>query len=479
MPITKLPFANGFYVSDSLPLSAQTCINWYPNVSQAPALNADSLFRTPGITQLASSGLLVTDANRGAWVLNNKPYFVNGSTLYRLESDNTLTAITGTITGTGRVSMADNGTQLFIMVPGGNGYIFTESPDTLAQITDLDFTANGNPQYVVFIDGYFVLTTDSKKFIVSALNDGLNYNALDFGSAEANPDEIVAPFVFRNQLFIAGTQTTEAFNNVGGTGFPFQRSGLYLSKGVSAPLSFSFANNTFMWIGGGKNEAPAIWQFAGNDVQKISTTAIDNLLQDLTADELTQTASWSYAEKGAYFVGFTLPNTTIVYDAITQRWHERKSRIESGTGVFSTVRHRVQNVVSAYGKIIVSDAFDGRVGEYSTDIYDEYGENILREFVTQPFQNNMQSFLLPWLELTVESGAGNEDVEDPVIVMEISIDGGKNFRAPKQRSIGKIGEYKRRSIWRRNGRMSRMCCFRFRYSEKANTSILQLTGDVR
>ncbi|MCH8319410.1 MAG: hypothetical protein IH790_00435 [Acidobacteria bacterium] len=36
----------------------------------------------------------------------------------------------GTVEGTARVSMADNGTQLCILIPGGKGYIFTEDPDT-------------------------------------------------------------------------------------------------------------------------------------------------------------------------------------------------------------------------------------------------------------------------------------------------------------------------------------------------------------
>lgn len=477
--ITQLPFTNGFYESESLPFSAQRCVNWYVNQAQAPALSQASLFMTPGINQLATSGTTSSDINRGAWVLNNKPYFVNGGSLYRLESDLTTLTNLGSISGSGRVSMADNGTQLFIQVPGGNGYIFTESPDTLTQITDADFTANGNPQYVVFIDGYFVLTTDSKKFICSNLNDGLSYTATDFGSAEANPDDIVAPFVFKNQLFIAGTQTIEAFNNIGGTGFPFQRSGLYLSKGVSAPLSFAYSNNTFLWIGGGRNEAPAIWAFAGNDVQKISTTPIDTLLQGLTADELTEAAAWSYAENGAYFVGFALPTTTIVYDSISGKWHERQSRIEVSTGVFNQLKHRVQSVVSSYGKIIVADAFDGRIGDYSRSILKEYGGNIIREVTTQPIQNNMQPFFLPMVEMTVQNGVGNSDAEDPQIGLEISRDGGRNFGPKRLRSLGKIGEYKKRAIWRRLGRYPVTAVFRFSVSDPVGTSLLQLTADVQ
>ena len=204
MPKVTLPIANGYYESDSLPISAQECINLYPNIAQAPALNQETLFGTPGLTRVASASDI--DTCRGAHEMNGVPYFVIGGHLYSMAEDYALTQI-DVIAGTGRVSMADNGTQLLILVPGGNGYIYNHVTDSFSQITDLDFTANGNPQQVVFIDGYFCLTTDSKKFIVSALNDGLSYNALDFGTAESDPDEIVAPIVFKNQLFIGGSQT--------------------------------------------------------------------------------------------------------------------------------------------------------------------------------------------------------------------------------------------------------------------------------
>ena len=264
MPVTQLPIANGFYVSDSLPIAAQECTNWYPNIAQGQALSPETLFGTPGLVELASSGTLDNE-NRGAHEMAGKPYFVNGTRLYRLDESGTADnpiydlVFINDIDGTGRVSIADNGTQLMVLVPGGNGYIYNHVTDAFAQITDTDFTANGNPQHVVFVDGYFCVTTDTKKFIVSALNDGLSYNALDFGTAESDPDDIVAPIVFRNQLFIAGGQTIESFQNIGGADFPFQRTGLYLSKGVKAPFSLVNSQNTFMFVGGGENEGPAIW----------------------------------------------------------------------------------------------------------------------------------------------------------------------------------------------------------------------------
>ena len=485
---TPLPIANGFYQSDSLPLSAQQCVNWYTNIVQAPALNEETLFGTPGSIQLtADPG--TRQANRGADVLVDIPYFVNGTKLYRQErtivGDLETFAVVdlGTIEGTGRVSIANNGVQICIMVPGGTaaspkkGYIFTASPDTLTEITDPDFRANGEPQHVDFVDGYFVFTTDSKKFIVSALNDGLAYNALDFGTAEADPDDTVAPMVFKNQLFIAGSQTTEAFQNIGGADFPFQRTGLFIQKGVSAPFSLINASNTFMWIGAGKREGPAIWRLEGNEAVKASTTAIDKLLQEVSDTDLAQVFAWSYAAKGAYFVGFALPTTTIVFDLVTSRWHERKSQVPDDDGIIQTTRSRVNSVVQAYGKVLVGDSQDGRTGSLDQTVYTEYGTNIIRPVATQPFQNSMGEFFVPYLELTMESGVGDATTPDPQIRMDRSLDG-KTWKDTRSRSIGKMGEYGKRQIWRRCGRAKRFEIFRFTMSDPVKPVILQLTADI-
>lgn len=480
MPVTPLPIANGAYQSDSLPISAQECLNFYPNLPQAPALSQETLFGTPGITQLTTTGA-IKQVNRGAHVMASIAYFVNGTLLYRLNQlidsegvESFTTDSLGTVPGTGRVSLADNGTQLMILVPGGNGFIFVE-PGTFTQIIDADFTANGNPQLVVFNDGFFVVTTDTKKFIVSNLNDGLNWDALDRGTAEADPDIIVAPITFKNQLLIGGSETTEGFDNILGTAdFPYQRTGLFIDKGVFAKFSIIASNNTFMFIGGGTNESPAVWAFVGNTVEKVSTTAIDSILQDLTSAQLDEVFAWSYAQKGAYFVGFTLPDTTIVFDTISKRWHERKSFIDD-----DLIRFRVNSLITAYGRVLVGDSIDGRIGHLDPDTFTEYGEVIFGRVATQPFQNNMQSFTVPSLELTVESGVGNKDAPDPKVRFERSVNGGNVFRDSRTRPMGKVGEYERRAIWNRNGRTSRFDVYRFTMTGAFKRVIIQLTADIR
>ena len=75
MPRTQIPIANGFYVSDSLPISAQECTNFYPNIVQAPALNQETLLGTPGLSQVATTAKTTdTELNRGSHAMNGVPY---------------------------------------------------------------------------------------------------------------------------------------------------------------------------------------------------------------------------------------------------------------------------------------------------------------------------------------------------------------------------------------------------------------------
>ena len=141
-----------------------------------------------------------------------------------------------------------------------------------------------------------------------------------------------------------------------------------------------------MFVGAGANESPAIWALSGNSVAKISTTAIDKELSALTENQIADIYSWAYAEKGAYFVGFALPGTTLVYDTISQRWHERKSYVDGSLGAY-----RVNALVRAYNQLWAGDLVDGRIGRLSQEVYTEYGTEIRRSIVTQPFQNNMAS----------------------------------------------------------------------------------------
>ena len=468
-----LPLPTGFYEDKSKPISVQNCVNFYLNLVQTEgALNRATLYGAHGLSQLATSGATAEQINRGAHVFGNVPYYVNGSSLYSL--DRTLVGSTetfamtevGTISGSGRVSMASNESQLMILVPDGNGYIYDGT--TLSTITDSDFTASGNPQLVYFIDGYFACNTDEKKWIISALNDGTNWNALQFGSAESDPDAITALAVVNNRIFAVGTQTCEGFENIGGFGFPFQREGTFLDKGTSSPFSVISSNRAFFMVGGGEFETPAIWMFKDNDFQKISTTPIDDLLASFSDTEIINCFAYSYSQAGAYFVGFTFPSITLEYNMINNKWNERSSYASESEG-----KWRVNSVVRAYNRVLCGDSADGRVGELSPDTYGEYGEDIHSYFTTQPFSKDSDPLTVPRLELTMEAGVGNSTVTDPKVGFSNSRDS-QTFNYERVRPIGKEGEYDRRAVWFQNGRFSRYVSFRFRITDQVKKVVIKL-----
>lgn len=479
MSAIELPITNGYYVSMLLPISHQRCSNVYPSIPSKPALSKEQLLFTPGTRLLTTTGQ-IQQINRGSHVKNGVPYFVNGDTLWRIDRviervagiDTEIFSATslGTIKGVGEVSMADNGTQLIILVPGGKGYIYNEDAGTpFEEITDSDFTASGYPQIVVFVDGYFLMTTDSKKIIISNLNNGLVYDALDFASAESDPDSLVAPVVLNNLVYVLGTETTEGFQNLPSVGrMPFVRNGVILDKGCKAPFSVVKSNSSFFMVGAGVDESPAIWQFFQGSYRKKSTDVIEQLLASYSETQIEAISSFAYSEAGSYFVAFNLPNTTLCFDIITERWHERNSYLDG-----SQLRSRISSVVTAYGKLLVGDSIDGRIGHLSINYAKEYENNITRLFTTQPFSNQGNEVTSTMLELTMEAGVGNSDVPDPVVSFSSSSNA-KTFSNERVRKIGKKGEYHRRTIWYKNGRQDRFVVYLFRMSEPIKSAFIKL-----
>lgn len=488
MPRVSVNVGNGFYQSNSLPLSNQRCVNLYPNLPQSQAISQDSLFGTPGIRYITDTGIPSVHTNRGAWVKDGVPYFVNGTRLFRLDrtvtfGEEVLTeAFLGVIEGSNRCHFADNGKQLMILVPGtpSKGYIVDETQFPVVQeITDADFYAHGNPQAVVFIDSFFVATTDEKRIIQSASGDGTSWNSLDFGAAVVDPDDIVAPFVFRNQIFVGGKETFEVFENIGVAGFTFRRiNGLVYDVGLASQYAIASDNNAFYWLGAEKSSDVGIWASNGSGAQKISTVAIDAIIARLNPDELPNAFAWSYGQDGNYFIGFTFQSLTIVYDSVTGRWHERESRFTNELGVDVVTRCRYNSVVQAYGRIFVGDSVSGRIGQLDREYYKEYTEPFTATFSLAPFYNQGTSFSITQAELFMESGVGNDDKPDPEVRLRMSKDG-KVYNFSLSRKVGKEGEYSKRQIWRQLGRFSRMAVAEISMSDPVKRAFYTFEANVK
>ena len=390
-----LPIVTGYYVDETKPSANVECTNAIPEFYQVGGVQKKKLREPQGISLFATAG---DKPSRGSWAMDEIAYEVAGSVLYRINSDRTNTSL-GTILGFGRVSMADNGTQLCIVVPGNVGYIYTVAGG-LVQITDTDYTSNPSIQ-VAFSDGYFLHVTESK-FFKSALNDGLDYDGLDFAAAEVLPDKITSIHVSRNQVYIGGVETIEPFQNVGGAGFPYQRvNGGVVPIGVKSKFSLIEFARTFAFIGSSRNELPSVYLFTGSVPEKLATNAIDLIFEDHTDDEQKAIFCTTYAERGGIFLNVHFKNRTMSYDRATGLWHERTSKNASG----SQANWRVAGIITAYGKIIVTDNQSGKIGVMDKDVHTEYDDSVKRVFSTIPFESQGKNIAFSEMEVVMESGA--------------------------------------------------------------------------
>jgi|GEM_PF-616973 len=502
MPDVDIPITDGFYVSDALPISAQRCINFYPNFPETDSVTQANLFNTPGLSEAIDLTNL-RDICRGAHTLRDKPYVIIGQKLHRIDFDGTTftSALIGTIEGTDRVIIDDNGDQLAIVSPDADKtYIYDVDSASLAEVTDVNF--DGPASHVVYIDGFFVFAKkDGTKFFNSPLKDGrglpggVAYDALDFSQAEADPDDIAALGKSRSQLYVFGSETTQIFRNTGRSPAPFiGLSGGVVDVGCKSPQTIQRVSGGLIFVGSTFNETPSVWLLIGGNKTKISTPALDNELSKLTEDEVSDLFSWYYAESGHFFYGMSFPDTTYVYDLVTKKWHERQSVEKDGS---SLTQYRVAAMTAAYNRVMVGDLQNGQVGFIDEDVYLDYGFLSRRIVTTKAFDNGGHPIFLDQVEAVVESGIGlTEDMtvrtgstslgipitakggSDPQITMSWSDDGGRTFKGLLSRSMGKIGEYIRRPIWNRLGRFPRSRILRFEVASPTKVTLVKVEARI-
>lgn len=458
----KLSLVGPSYQSRSLPFSCQRTINLYPEQAEATARDEFMLIGTPGIVQWVNLG--GSSGCRGALYQDGRIYAVIGTTLYSIIADGTATNV-GTIGGDDRLSMACNGTQICIVSPQAGSFIYSLGGG-LQQITSAGFYPS---QGVVFLNQYFVhVQQSSQKFFLSALADGTRYNALDFASAEANPDQIRGHLADNGELWLFGETDTEVWTNTGAASFPFSRiAGAVLQKGIYSRDLCARMSNSVYWLG---NDG-VVYRATGYQPQRVSTHAIETQLNEI---DKTGGYALTYTQEGHYFLVLTFPaaDQTFVFDAANGQWHERSSRYENRDRYW-----RPAAIVEAFGRLYVFDSFSGKVGYLDLDTYTEFGETIISTRISTVFSADAQPVRMSTLQVVMETGVGLVDGTDPQILMSYSDDGGRTYTNDREGSIGVIGAYRKRVKWQKLGRFYQRVV-RLRIASPVRRAIINAEADV-
>lgn len=453
-------FVGPTYNLKSANVDCQRCVNLFPEIIESGSgkeAQVAYLKSTYGFTELFNVGsgpirLIHEDYSGRIFVVSgNKLYLVtkSGSTW-----TSTLKLTLSTSTGVVKAASAKNSNgEYTVIVDGTNCYAhiyYSVVADYYGDFASFGWPPIPNCKDVIYIDGYFIYMDSDQYFYVSLLGT-FAVTALSFASSEGSPDKIVSIISNNRELIIFNETTTEFFYNSGNADFPFERiSGGFIEKGCCATYSVDKIDGYVFWLGQDNSGRGQVYAMAGHSPQRISTHAIEYAISTYT--DITTATAYTYQQDGHSFYVLNFAEATWVYDLSTKLWHERAY---SNAGVLE--RHRFDNVCfSTTQKMhLFGDYALNKVYAIDTSSYSDNGNELVR-LRRAPHVSSSGDFLTHHsLFVDMQTGVGPDGGLDPQVIKRHSDDGGHTWSSEALTSAGKsvggIGEYKKRVVWRRLG----------------------------
>jgi len=456
----QIPILNGIYADATPDFRTSYPKNLVP-VPKQTGISAGYLRPADGIVE-AGTG---PGINRGGINWNGTLYRVMGTKLVSISSDNVVTDI-GDVGSGGRVTF-DYGFTYLAIASGGRLYLYDGT--TLAQVTDPDL---GTVLDVVWVDGYY-MTTDGEFLVVTDLDDSFAVNPLKYGSSEADPDPVNALLKLRNEIYALNRYTIEVFDNVGTTGFPFQRiAGAQIQKGTVG----THANCVFMeniaFLGGGRNEAPSIYMGANGSTQKIATREVEEILATYTEAQLSVAFLEERTDKAHQFLIVHLPNHTLVFDGAATQVMGQPVWFSLSSTLVGDGKWNACTVIWCYDQWNVCHPDTNQFGYLDDTISSHWNIDVGWEFGTQIVYNESNGVIFHEMELIALTGHVASGTS-PTIWTQYSSDG-ETWSVEKPICAGTLGQRAKRLVWLQQGHMNNWRIQRFRGTSEAHLAIARL-----
>lgn len=407
--------------------------------------------------------------SRGAIVWNGALYRVMGNKLVRITSSGAVVQL-GTIPGTDEVTMEYSFDRLAI---AADGKLFYWNGATLTQVTDTDL---GNVVSMTWVDGYF-MTTDGAALVVTELNDPTAVNPLRYGSSEADPDPVVALLKLRNEVYALNRYTIEVFNNVGGLGFPFQRNeGAQIQRGAMGTHCCAVFIEAVAFLGGAREESPAVWIGINSTTQKISSAEIDILLQGYTEAQLGASIMEVRVDRNHQWLYLHLPDQTLVYDAVASQAAGSSVWFTLTSSVVGAGQYRARHFAWVHDRWHCADPTSAALGTLSRELSTHYGTTVGWEFGTAIVYNGSRGVIFHELELVTLPGRVPLG-KDPAVWTSYSLDG-ETWSQERLCRAGKQGDRLKRITWLRQGFTRNWRIQRFRGTSDAFLTVARLEAQV-
>lgn len=461
----QIPVISGIYADGGAPDFRTAYPRNYIPVPKSQGISGGYLRPADGIEKLGDG----PGVDRGGINWNGMLYRVMGTKLVTVAADGKVTTL-GDVGGSEPVTMDYSFDRLGI---ASGGKLWYWNGKTLTQVTDPDI---GIVNAMRWIDGYFMVT-DGTNIVVTDLADPASVNPLHYGSAEADPDPIMAIDELRTEAYAFGRYTIEVYQNVGGSGFPFQRvEGAQVGKGILGTHAYCPLGDTFMLLGSGRGEAPAVYQMTPGNVQKVSTREIDQMLLGYTTAQLAAAYMETRVDKGHQHVLIHLPDQCLVYDTIGTQTAGEPLWFTLDSGVDAPAQYRARGLVWCYDKWCAGDPTSTAIGVLTDASSAHYGAAIGWSFGVQALYNDGNGAIIHELELVCLTGRVALGV-DPVVTTQYSNDG-QTWSQPRSIKAGKQGQRAKRLCWRTQGKLTNWRVQRFYGTSDAHPPVVRLEAQI-
>jgi len=302
---------------------------------------------------------------------------------------------------------------------------------------------------VDIVDNYFVYNRPgTQQFGASAVLSPIS-PVLSFSSKDGAPDNLVTLIVDHREIYLLGETSSEVWVDQGTNPFPFQRiPGTSTQHGIVTAFSVARLGNSFAYLSKNNRGTAQIVAMNGYVPQRISNHAVEN---SLTGQTITDAVAWTYQLEGheVYVISFPSIQLTWCYDVTSQMWH--KWLYTNNLGQYERCRGNCAAVFQGY--VLVGDYSNGKIYHLDKTIYTDDGQNVRRLRRAPHLVADFQREYFDELQIQFQPGVGlsTGTGDDPQAMLRWSNDGGSTWSNEHWTSIGRMGKYTNRAIWRRLG----------------------------
>lgn len=443
--MVAVPFSFGAYHRTGFPPLTQT--NMLAERTASQITNPMALIVRPGLDNFANVGEgPLRGINRKTGLFNESAVVVSRDEVFTLGPSGAVTQQTGVLeTTANRVQIAmgrdsdglsqariADGERLYLVA---NGMVISEQFPSATETDGADSIA--------YIRQFWLAVKAGTQQVYYLVPGDTEWNALEFASAEYQPDPIICIGILGDQIFLLGSASTEVWALTGSTApaiAPY--GGLAWDLGCKARDTVcNMRGSSLIWV----TDKCEVVQSFGSTPQIISD---NGLAERIRRSSPLGLRAWTFSiDQHIYYV-LSLEAETWVYDVTTKLW--------SNSASFDRSYWRAHLGTDVSGDAFALDAQAGsnQVWKVNPDTQTDAGDPIIATATAfHELKSGRDGCGNISIIASVGTGLQEGQGSNPIVELRWSDDQGQTWTDWKWTGLGRVGNYEKRVRWNRLGQI--------------------------